>query len=56
MNGPSDLTKAEIERKLVQMGATFVQNPGRSLFQCPEVIILVWRNLQHKSRTNSLLY
>ena len=29
MNGPADLPKCELERKVVEMGGTFVQNPGQ---------------------------
>ena len=29
MNGPADLPKAEMEQKVVEMGGTFVQNPGQ---------------------------
>nr|KAG5701196.1 hypothetical protein BaRGS_023305 [Batillaria attramentaria] len=30
MNGPSDFPKAELERKVVELGGTFVQNPGHT--------------------------
>ena len=29
MNGAANLPKTELERKVVEMGGTFVQNPGQ---------------------------
>ncbi|XP_025109281.1 DNA ligase 4-like isoform X2 [Pomacea canaliculata] len=32
INGPSDMTKDELERKVAEMGGIFVQNPGKTTF------------------------
>ncbi|XP_076463012.1 LOW QUALITY PROTEIN: DNA ligase 4-like [Babylonia areolata] len=46
MNGPADLTKPQIERKVVEMGAKFVQNPGSTTsFVLAEKIAIKVNNL-----------
>lgn len=50
INGPSDMTKDELERKVAEMGGIFVQNPGRHVLIDKKEI-----NSEHFSGWHSLI-